>query len=281
MGLLHDGRDRRRPDPPRVLALPRPRPSAVRAGPPVRATSSAATTSTSTTRSASCSSASTTTRAVLVVSDHGAQAMEGADLRQRVARAGGLPRAPRAAVERSRRSRELDVDWSRTRAWGEGGYYCRLFLNVKGREPQGVVPRIRVRAVRDELIERLEALPGPGGPIGTRVYRPEDLWHDAAASRPTWSSTSGTSRWRSNGSVGGRAGLHVRERHGAGRREPFAATGSASSSGPGIRTGRRTTSAFTTSRPRSSRLLDFPRSTGCVAGPRIPGDVRQVLDQVS
>ena len=30
------------------------------------------------------------------------------------------------------------VDWKRTVAWGEGGYYSRIFLNVKGREPEGV-----------------------------------------------------------------------------------------------------------------------------------------------
>ena len=24
-------------------------------------------------------------------------------------------------------------------AWGDGGYYGRLFLNVAGREPQGVI----------------------------------------------------------------------------------------------------------------------------------------------
>ena len=61
------------------------------------------------------------------------------DLRQRMARAGGLPRAQRSPPAESRRSARLKVDWSRTRAWGEGGYYCRLCLNVAGREPQGIV----------------------------------------------------------------------------------------------------------------------------------------------
>ena len=34
---------------------------------------------------------------------------------------------------------DVEVDWGSTRAWGEGGYYCRLCLNVRGREPQGIV----------------------------------------------------------------------------------------------------------------------------------------------
>ena len=46
------------------------------------------------------------------------------------------------------------IDWSRTVAWGEGGYYCRLFLNVEGREPQGVVAPDDYERVRSELKER-------------------------------------------------------------------------------------------------------------------------------
>ena len=34
---------------------------------------------------------------------------------------------------------KLDVDWEKTKVWSEGGYYARVFLNVKGREPQGVI----------------------------------------------------------------------------------------------------------------------------------------------
>ncbi|TMK90951.1 MAG: hypothetical protein E6G43_04630 [Actinobacteria bacterium] len=33
--------------------------------------------------------------------------------------------------------KDVSVDWSRTAAWGDGGYYGRLFLNVKGREDEG------------------------------------------------------------------------------------------------------------------------------------------------
>ena len=54
------------------------------------------------------------------------------------------------------------VDWSRTIAWGDGGYYGRCFLNVKGREPQGVIEPERYEEVRDELVAKLEAAPGPG-----------------------------------------------------------------------------------------------------------------------
>ena len=35
--------------------------------------------------------------------------------------------------------RKLGIDWPNTVAWGEGGYYARVFLNVRGREPDGVI----------------------------------------------------------------------------------------------------------------------------------------------
>jgi predicted AlkP superfamily phosphohydrolase/phosphomutase len=139
--------------------------------------------------------------AVLVVSDHGAMAMEGAIcINEWLVQEGYLVlREHPSAITPFR---ELDVDWSRTRAWGEGGYYCRLFLNVEGREPEGVVPASEYDAVRDELIERLEALPGPNGPIGTRVHRPEDLWAKRRRIPPDLVVYFGNLAWRSNGSVG-------------------------------------------------------------------------------
>jgi predicted AlkP superfamily phosphohydrolase/phosphomutase len=100
--------------------------------------------------------------------------------------------------------RDLAVDWSRTRAWGEGGYYCRLCLNVSGREPEGVVPASKYEELRTELIERLEALPGPDGPIGTRVHRPEELWLEQRRIPPDLVVYFGNLAWRSNGSIGGR-----------------------------------------------------------------------------
>ena len=53
--------------------------------------------------------------------------------------------------------KDATIDWSRTVAWGDGGYYGRLFLNVKGREPQGIVEPARYETVRNELIAKLEA----------------------------------------------------------------------------------------------------------------------------
>ena len=85
---------------------------------------------------------------VLVVSDHGAQCMEGGvALNEWLVQKGYLvlhepPTAPS-------RLEGLKIDWSKTTAWGSGGYYGRLFLNVKGREPQGLIAPEDYEATRD------------------------------------------------------------------------------------------------------------------------------------
>ncbi len=94
------------------------------------------------------------------------------------------------------------IDWSRTVAWGDGGYYGRLFLNVKGREPQGIVEPAHYEATRDELIQRLEAMAGPGGePLGTRVIKPQDVYPEVRGVAPDLIVYFGDLAWRSVGTV--------------------------------------------------------------------------------
>ncbi|HSD78947.1 MAG TPA: alkaline phosphatase family protein, partial [Solirubrobacteraceae bacterium] len=140
--------------------------------------------------------------AVMVVSDHGARPMHGAIcVNEWLAQEGYL--ALRTAPDGATAFRDADVDWSRTRAWGEGGYYCRLCLNIRGREPQGVVDPADADALLDELAARLEALGGPdGSPIGTRAFRPAELWREQRGIPPDLVVYFGDLGWRSNGSLG-------------------------------------------------------------------------------
>ena len=139
---------------------------------------------------------------MLVVSDHGARPMQGAIcVNEWLVQEGYLvlEETPQGPTPFS----EAKVDWSRTRAWGEGGYYCRLCLNVAGREPQGTVAGEDYEALLDELAERLEQLPGPDGePIGTRVLRPQELWREQRGIPPDLVVYFGDLGWRSNGSLG-------------------------------------------------------------------------------
>ena len=76
---------------------------------------------------------------VFVLSDHGAKRLDGGIRINEWLRQEGLL-ATLAEPDGLSSLRDVGVDWSRTTAWGEGGYYARMFLNVAGREPEGTVP---------------------------------------------------------------------------------------------------------------------------------------------
>lgn len=139
---------------------------------------------------------------ILVVSDHGARKMDGGIcINEWLIREGYLtlkqqPTEP-VPVEK------CDVDWERTRAWGSGGYYARLMINVKGREPQGTVAPEEYEAFRKELIEKLEALPDHDGkPMKTKVVRPEDVYAECRNIPPDLFVYFDDLNWRSVGSIG-------------------------------------------------------------------------------
>ncbi|HDD72323.1 MAG TPA: nucleotide pyrophosphatase, partial [Candidatus Bathyarchaeota archaeon] len=68
---------------------------------------------------------------LLVTSDHGAKAMKGAfSVNDWLMRMGYLK--VKGRPEPGVRIGEAEVDWEKTVAWGWGGYYARIFLNVEG-----------------------------------------------------------------------------------------------------------------------------------------------------
>ncbi|MDH5406791.1 MAG: alkaline phosphatase family protein, partial [Candidatus Aminicenantes bacterium] len=95
------------------------------------------------------------------------------------------------------------IDWEKSRVWGEGGYYCRIFFNVKGREPQGVIPPQEYDSFRQEIKAKLEALEDEEGKcINTRVFLPEETYRECKNIPPDLVVYLGNLDWRSAGSVG-------------------------------------------------------------------------------
>ncbi len=140
--------------------------------------------------------------AVWVVSDHGAKCMHGGLLfNQWLMNEGYLvfknPPAPKQKFN------VADVDWTRTRAWGDGGYYGRLFINREGREPGGTVKDADYERFRDELAARIEAIPDhKGRPMGTKCYKPEKIYSTVNGVAPDLIVIFGDLNWRSVGWVG-------------------------------------------------------------------------------
>ena len=147
---------------------------------------------------------------VLVVSDHGARPLDGGFcVNEWLVEEGllALHRRPDVVTPFDK----LAVDWGHTVAWSTGGYYGRIFLNVKGREPDGVIDREDYDAVRDDLASRLAATTDEEGkPLGTRVFRPEEVYARVEGIAPDLIVHFGDLAWRAIGGVGyGR--LHVQE----------------------------------------------------------------------
>jgi predicted AlkP superfamily phosphohydrolase/phosphomutase len=138
----------------------------------------------------------------MIMSDHGARAMKGGlCFNDWLINEGYLALAD--PVSQPTPVSKVNIDWSRTVAWGDGGYYGRCFLNVAGREPQGIVDPNDYESKRDELAAALEAAPGPDGqPLGTKVFKPQDVYPDVRGVAPDLIVYFGDLDWRSVGSVG-------------------------------------------------------------------------------
>jgi len=72
-----------------------------------------------------------------------------------------------------------DVDWSRTRAYTLGGNMTGIYVNLRGREPEGCVkPGAEYEALCDVIIARLTSLRDKEAKVqvATHIYRREELY---------------------------------------------------------------------------------------------------------
>lgn len=139
---------------------------------------------------------------VFIVSDHGAKKMDGGICVNEWLRIHGYLSLKSEPKEITPCLPEM-IDWENTIAWGEGGYYGRIFINVLGREPQGIVSMEDYESVRDKLKEHLEAIVDESGEkINTRVFKPEEVYRECNNIPPDLIVYFGDLYWRSVGSVG-------------------------------------------------------------------------------
>jgi len=138
----------------------------------------------------------------LVVSDHGVKKMDGGICINEWLIKNGYLKLFSRPNEITRLQNKM-IDFKNTIAWAAGGYYARVFLNVKGREPQGVISREDYEKVRDEIIDKLEAMTDPDGKnIGTRAFKPQEVYKVCRNIPPDLIVYLGDLHWRSIGSVG-------------------------------------------------------------------------------
>ncbi len=139
---------------------------------------------------------------IMIVSDHGAKAMKGLVCVNMALEDLGLLKfktKPKPAT----RLANAKIDWDRTYAWGWGGYYARIFLNVEGREPYGIIKKKDYEKVREEVIKKLKRIKdNNGNPMNTIIYKPEEIYDVINGNPPDLMVYFDDLNWRSAGTVG-------------------------------------------------------------------------------
>ncbi len=140
---------------------------------------------------------------LLLISDHGAKRLEGGICVNEWLRREGWLVLKNQSIPRGTALAKCDIDWTRTRAWAEGGYYARICLNVKGREPQGIVEAADFETTRDELAAKLRQIPDDRGePILTHTHKPQELYRRIEGIPPDLVVIFGDLHWRAVGTLG-------------------------------------------------------------------------------
>ena len=142
---------------------------------------------------------------MVLASDHGARTLHGGfNINEWLIQRGWLVlRDQEKSSEGPQPLSRASVDWSRTRAWSEGGYYGRVFFNRHGREPRGIVDDTEFAKLRVELEQDLLGLRGPKGQVwNNKVYRPEQLYRKLMGLPPDLLFFCDNLNWRVNAKVG-------------------------------------------------------------------------------
>lgn len=140
--------------------------------------------------------------ATFVLSDHGSKAMKGAFcVNEWLIKEGYL--VPRSRPTSPTDFEKVEFDWARSKAWGWGGYYARIFFNVKGREKEGNVEPSQLTEEKATLKRKIMGIKdGEGRSMSNQVFEPETLYGTVVGDRPDLMVYFDDLNWRSAGTVG-------------------------------------------------------------------------------
>lgn len=90
---------------------------------------------------------------------------------------------PKAVRRRAKSRAHAAIDWERTKAFSAPIPQQGIYINLKGREPHGIVSESDYDNVRDEIIDRFVNMvdPDDGRPVCDRVYKREEVIHGPEA----------------------------------------------------------------------------------------------------
>jgi predicted AlkP superfamily phosphohydrolase/phosphomutase len=146
---------------------------------------------------------------VIIVSDHGIKPMYGGiAINDWLFKKGYLvlKEYPKKPVSINKVIREKKIDWSKTKVWGNGGYHGKLFFNIKGREPLGVIEKNELDNFKTKLIKELKDIKNEdGNAMDTKVYEPQKIYNKVNNIPPDLIVYFDDLSWRCQGSIGNKS----------------------------------------------------------------------------
>ena len=140
---------------------------------------------------------------IIIVSDHGAKAMKGAFCINQWLIDAGYLKLKRNVDKKGVDLAEELMDWKKTIAWAWGGYYARIFINLKGREPHGIVNPEDYNDIVEQLKEDISKIRGPNGEYWKNyAYTPDELYPVAVGDKPDLIVYLDNLSWRAAGTLG-------------------------------------------------------------------------------
>ena len=138
----------------------------------------------------------------VLTSDHGAKGRKGAFCINQWLEKKGLLSLKKQPTE-PQSLEDLDIDWKNTKAWGWGGYYSRIFVNVEGYEEQGTVPPHEYEGFRINLAKELLKIKGPNGEVWKNIVdKPENIYEECKGDYPDLMVYFDDLCWRGSSSMG-------------------------------------------------------------------------------
>lgn len=139
---------------------------------------------------------------VMIVSDHGAKTMIGGVCINEWLIKEDLLTVKKYPSDIEKFSKD-NIDWDKTYCWGEGGYYSRIFFNIKNREPQGIIEANNYKEFQTSLKKKLESITDEkGNNIKTKAFIPEEIYNKVNGIAPDLMVYFGNLNYRSIGSIG-------------------------------------------------------------------------------
>ncbi len=143
---------------------------------------------------------------ILIVSDHGVQKMKGGIAINDWLINKGLLKLKQHPLTPTRIESLIAndmIDWPKTSCWALGGYYGKLFINVKGRESMGLIQSDKLKSFKNYLEESiLDIREENGQEMDTKIYRPETIYKELQNIPPDLMIYFGNLSWRAIGTVG-------------------------------------------------------------------------------